>query len=96
MYSLFPVEPGATLPWRSIFRSFHRRKVGIFATQPAIKSPLFNFLSEVIATFAFIFILLNLGDFTQGMKPFIVGTLILVIGAGLGTTTGFAINPARD
>ena len=30
------------------------------------------------------------------MKPFIVGTLILVIGAGLGTTTGFAINPARD
>ncbi|KRM43942.1 aquaporin family protein [Lentilactobacillus parafarraginis] len=71
-------------------------KVGIFATQPAIKSPLFNFLSEVIATFAFIFILLNLGDFTQGMKPFIVGTLILVIGAGLGTTTGFAINPARD
>lgn len=50
----------------------------------------------MIVTFAFIFILLNLGDFTQGMKPFIVGTLILVIGAGLGTTTGFAINPARD
>lgn len=71
-------------------------KVGIFATQPAIKSLPFNFLSEVIATFAFIFILLNLGDFTQGLKPFIVGTLILVIGAGLGTTTGFAINPARD
>ena len=47
--------------------------VGIFATRPAIKSPLFNFLSEVIATFAFIFILLNLGNFTVGIKPFIVG-----------------------
>ncbi|QEA31254.1 MIP/aquaporin family protein [Secundilactobacillus malefermentans] len=70
--------------------------VGIFATRPAIKSPLFNFLSELIATFVFIFILLNLGDFTQGLKPLIVGLLIAVVGMGLGTTTGFAINPARD
>lgn len=70
--------------------------VGIFATRPAIKSPLFNFLSEVIATFAFVFILLNLGNFTTGMKPFIVGLLITVIGTGLGSTTGFALNPARD
>lgn len=70
--------------------------VGIFATRPAIKSPLFNFLSEVIATFAFIFILLNLGNFTVGIKPFIVGLVITVIGTGLGSTTGFALNPARD
>lgn len=70
--------------------------VGIFATAPAIKSPLYNFLSEVIATFGFVFILLNLGDFTTGLKPFIVGMLIFVIGTALGTTTGFAINPARD
>lgn len=70
--------------------------VGIFATGPAIDNPMFNFLSETIATFAFVFILLNLGDFTQGLKPFIVGTLIFVIGSSLGTTTGFAINPARD
>lgn len=70
--------------------------VGIFATRPAIASPVFNFLSETIATWAFVFILLNLGDFTQGLKPFIVGTLITVVGMGLGTTTGFALNPARD
>lgn len=70
--------------------------VGIFATMPAIKSPLFNFLSEVIATFGFVFILLNLGNFTTGLKPLVVGFLIFVIGTGLGTTTGFAINPARD
>lgn len=70
--------------------------VGIFATMPAIDQPIFNFLSEVIATFFFVLILLNLGDFTQGLKPIIVGLVIFVIGAGLGTTTGFALNPARD
>lgn len=70
--------------------------VGIFATRPAINNPVFNFLSETIATWAFVFILLNLGNFTQGLKPFIVGTLITVVGMGLGTTTGFALNPARD
>lgn len=70
--------------------------VGIFATAPAIPSPFFNFLSETIATFVFIFSLLNLGDFTKGLKPLIVGLLITVIGAALGGTTGFAINPARD
>ena len=70
--------------------------VGIFATRPAINNPIFNFFSEVIATFAFIFILLNLGNFTQGLKPFIVGMVIAVVGTCLGTTTGFALNPARD
>lgn len=70
--------------------------VGNFATRPAIANPLFNFLSEVIATFAFVYILLNLGNFTTGLKPFIVGMLIMVVGTCLGTTTGFALNPARD
>lgn len=71
-------------------------QVGIFSTAPAIQNPLFNFLSEVIATFVFIFTLLNLGDFTQGLKPLIVGLLITVVGQALGGTTGFALNPARD
>lgn len=70
--------------------------VGIFATGPAIRNPLFNFLSEMIATFTFIFCLLNLGDFTKGLNPLIVGLLIMVIGQALGGTTGFALNPARD
>ncbi len=70
--------------------------VGIFATMPAIKNNVFNFISEVIATFFFILILLNLGDFSKGLKPFVVGLVIFAIGAGLGTTTGFALNPARD
>lgn len=70
--------------------------VGIFATVPALKNKLFNFLSEVIATFFFVLILLNLGNFTSGLKPLIVGLLIFIIGAGFGTTTAFALNPARD
>ena len=44
----------------------------------------------------FVFCLLNLGNFTQGLKPLIVGLLIMVIGQALGATTGFALNPARD
>ncbi len=70
--------------------------VGIFATMPSINNPIFNLLSEIIATFTFIFILLNLGNFTQGLKPLIVGALITTIGLTLGGTTGFALNPARD
>ncbi|MDO4455328.1 MAG: MIP/aquaporin family protein, partial [Ligilactobacillus agilis] len=70
--------------------------VGIFATVPGIRSNLFNFLSEVIATFFFMLVLNNLGDFTTGLKPVVVGFVIFVIGSGLGTTTGFALNPARD
>jgi glycerol uptake facilitator protein len=71
-------------------------QVGIFATVPAISAPIWNFLSEVIATFFFVFILLNLGNFTQGLKPLIVGLVITVVGTALGSTTGFALNPARD
>ncbi|WP_127849900.1 MIP/aquaporin family protein [Lacticaseibacillus hulanensis] len=70
--------------------------VGIFATAPAIPQPFFNLISEIIATFIFIFALLNLGDFSAGLKPFVVGLLIMVVGQSLGGTTGFALNPARD
>ena len=71
-------------------------QVGIFATVPPIKNYLFNFLSEVIATFLFVLILFNMGGFTKGLKPLIVGLLISSIGMSLGGTTGFALNPARD
>ena len=54
------------------------------------------FLSDVIMTFIFVCTLLNLGDFTQGLKPLVVGLLITVVGQALGGTTGFALNPARD
>ncbi|MFK5675625.1 MIP/aquaporin family protein [Ligilactobacillus sp. LYQ60] len=70
--------------------------VSIFATSPAIEDHKFNFVSELIATFIFVFILLNLGSFTTGLKPLIVGLIITAIGMAFGGTTGFAVNPARD
>jgi glycerol uptake facilitator protein len=39
---------------------------------------------------------LGANEFTQGLKPVVVGLLIVAIGLSLGGTTGFAINPARD
>lgn len=55
-------------------------------------------MSEVIGTFFLILGLLFIGanEFTQGLKPFAVGGLIVAIGLSFGGTTGFAINPARD
>ncbi|MGX7059797.1 MIP/aquaporin family protein [Vagococcus humatus] len=70
--------------------------VGVFGSGPSIPNPLFNFLSELIATFVFVYVLLNLGDFTEGLKPLIVGLLITSVGISLGSTTGYALNPARD
>lgn len=72
--------------------------VGIFATGPAIPNTLFNFLSEVIATFFFIFVLLlmNTGSFAVGLGPVSVALLVMGIGLSFGSTTGYAINPARD
>ncbi|GFZ26303.1 MIP/aquaporin family protein [Lactobacillus corticis] len=70
--------------------------IGVFATGATINNPLFNFLNEVGDTFLLTFVLLNLGNFTTGLKPIVVGFLIMVIGQAFGGTTGFAMNPARD
>ncbi|MDP1417136.1 MIP/aquaporin family protein [Peribacillus simplex] len=73
-------------------------KLGVFATSPAIPHTFSNLLSEMIGTFILILGLLFIGanDFTEGLNPFAVGLLIVVIGMSLGGTTGYAINPARD
>lgn len=70
----------------------------IFCTDPAIRSPISNLVSEVIGTFVLVLGILFIGanEFTEGLKPFVVGLLIVAIGMSLGSTTGYAINPARD
>lgn len=72
--------------------------VGIFGTGPAIPNPLFNFLSETVATFFFIFCLLFVtkGEIAPGFTPLLVAFLVVAIGLSFGSTTGYAINPARD
>jgi glycerol uptake facilitator protein len=73
-------------------------KLAVFATGPALRSPIANLFSEIIATAVLILGLLFLGgnEFSTGLKPLVVGILIIAIGLSLGGTTGFAINPARD
>lgn len=73
-------------------------KLSVFSTDPAIKSPLANLISEIIGTFILVMGLLFIGanEFTEGLNPIIVGLLIVAIGMSLGGTTGYAINPARD
>lgn len=71
---------------------------GVFATGPAIRNYVMNFISEIIGTFVLVFALLAFtrGNFTDGPNPIVVGILITAIGLSLGGTTGYAINPARD
>ena len=73
-------------------------KRAVFCTSPSTRNTFFNLFSEIIATGALVLILLLLGatEFTQGLKPFAIGLVIVSIGLSLGGTTGFAINPARD
>ena len=76
-------------------------KLACFATGPAIRKPLANFLSEFLATLVLILGLSgisskNLGELAIGVGPYLVGILIWSIGLSLGGTTGYAMSPARD
>ncbi len=73
-------------------------KLAVFCTGPAIRSPWNNFISELIATMVLVLGVLFIGAnrFTDGLNHLVVGGLVTIIGIGLGGTTGFAINPARD
>ncbi|MCP3028151.1 MIP/aquaporin family protein [Halobacillus sp. A5] len=73
-------------------------KLSIFSTDPAIDSPVSNLVSEIVGTFVLVMGILFIGanEFTDGLNPIIVGLLIVAIGMSLGSTTGYAINPARD
>ncbi|MGK2851586.1 MAG: MIP/aquaporin family protein [Candidatus Limnocylindrales bacterium] len=77
-------------------------KLAVFSTGPAIRSPLWNLVSEIIGTFVLVFVIFAFannkgpaeGLASLGALP--VAFLVLVIGLALGGTTGYAINPARD
>jgi len=87
-------------------------KLAVFCTGPAIRKPASNFLTEMIATAAFIFAVLAIGAnaqtlarpgdidlsvvFSGGLQPLLVGVLVFGVGLSLGGPTGYAINPARD
>lgn len=67
-----------------------------FCTDPAIKNTPFNFISEAFASAIAIVALGSFSSIEHGLGPFLVGIMVWAIGLGLGGTTGYAINPARD
>lgn len=78
-------------------------KLACFSTGPAIRRPLWNFFSEMLATFVLILVSTALfsrriapGGLAPGLGPVLVGALVWAIGLSLGGSTGYAINPARD
>jgi len=94
---------GAVLVWLHYYPHWQETedqeaKLAVFSTAPAIRESWANLLSEIIGTMVLLFGLLFIGanKFADGLNPLIIGGLIATIGLGLGGTTGFAINPARD
>ena len=76
-------------------------KLAVFCTGPAIRNYSQNLICEIIATFMLIFLIFamfskGIGAFSPGFGPFMVAVLIVGLGASLGGTTGYALNPARD
>ncbi len=78
-------------------------KLTVFATSPAVYSPLANIFSEMLGTAVLIVIAaaifshgVAMNGPAAGLGPWLVGSLVWGIGLSLGGTTGYAINPARD
>ena len=95
---------GAFLVWITYKQHFDATedkdgKLAVFCTGPAIRSSLFNLITEIVGTFVLV-----LGAFTMSKPASLLGSLdalpvaLLVLGIGLsvGGLTGYAIYAARD
>jgi glycerol uptake facilitator protein len=74
-------------------------KLAVFCTAPAVRSTVWNLVSEIIGTFVLVFGILAIKAAKTDMgslQIIVVAFLVWVIGLALGGTTGYAINPARD
>ena len=100
---------GAILVWLTYKKQYEitENQEGIlntFANTPAIRSPFWNFLTETIATFAFMLAIFYIAGGKMAEENISLGSLdalpvallVLAIGMSLGGPTGYAINPARD
>jgi len=92
---------GAVLCWLTYKKQFDDRAEApslIFSTGPTIPSYAWNVVTEVIATFVLVFVILFFGksQTPASLGPLAAALLVLGIGASLGGPTGYAINPARD
>ncbi|MFR1821190.1 MAG: MIP/aquaporin family protein [Lactococcus petauri] len=70
----------------------------VFATAPAIKHSLSNFFAEAMGTALLVLAVLAVGqsELPSGVSTGFIAAIIMSLGLSLGSTTGFAVNPARD
>ena len=92
---------GAVVAWLAYRQHFDETedaptKLAVFSTGPAIRSPAWNLITEIIGTFVLVFVVILFGKTPSGLGPLAVALLVVGIGASLGGPTGYAINPARD
>ncbi len=95
---------GSVLVWLMYHSHFEstedaETKLAAFGTGPAIRKPLFNLMTETIATAIFLIcILLKIGPANTlgALDALPVALLVLAVGLSFGGPTGYAINPARD
>lgn len=76
------------------------KKLACFSTGPAIENKKWNIITEMLATFMLMGMIVILTseeiDIPSYLIPIAIGLLVMVLGVSLGGSTGFAMNPARD
>lgn len=100
---------GTTLVWLTYKKQYditenQEALRATFCTSPAIRNPFWNFITEMIGTFALVFGVFYIAGGKIAGEIISLGSLdalpvaLLVVGIGfsLGGATGYAINPARD
>jgi glycerol uptake facilitator protein len=99
---------GATLVWVHYFSHWRETRdqgaiLACFCNAPAIRRPVPNVISEIIATMVLVLVASAIGSTgvagstpATNLGPALVGALVWGIGLSLGGPTGYAINPARD
>ncbi|MGL5956855.1 MAG: MIP/aquaporin family protein [Brevinema sp.] len=95
---------GACLVWLSYKNHFEATEdqgsiLACFATGPAIRNLPLNFFCECLATCVFLLAIFGINHPDAGfgsLGAVLVSSSIWGLGLGLGGTTGYALNPARD
>jgi glycerol uptake facilitator protein len=110
---LFGAFLGAIIVWLTYYQHFDGTnpdgQLAVFSTGPAIRSTVWNLITEIIGTFMLMFGVLGItgavmdpggpGELVVNLGAvgaIVVGFLVWGIGLSLGGPTGYAINPARD
>lgn len=92
---------GAVLAWLTYKKHFDEETdpgkiLGTFSTGPERRHYGWNTVTEIIATYVLVLLVLMFGETPADLGPLAVALVVVGIGASLGGPTGYAINPARD